>query len=337
MMAYAFQFPVKDEKRFLQSPNERFDHLEQLFAYMLNQSLDTIFKQGMHHEYIMNESFLRRPKGKMNITKTVSTPYRLKGEIYCEYDNFSLDNPFNQVIKKTLLNLLKSNQVEFNLRIKLKNKLMLLNEVQEISLLNYNWSKFNYNRNNRNYRLAIYVAKLLADRQIFDHEGSSSHLRSFLDSQEGHRLYERFIMNYYRVHYPELNAKATTIRWNSIEESQLLPIMKTDVFLDFEDHKTIIEAKFYRDVLSKTNYDSISKLRSHHLYQLYSYLDNYKGNDPISSVNGVLLYAITSETERMNEKLILSDHHLYVNTISLHREFSVIRNELDAILGLKFS
>jgi 5-methylcytosine-specific restriction enzyme subunit McrC len=113
--------------------------------------------------------------------------------------------------------------------------------------------------------------------------------------------------------------------------------MKTDVFLDFDNRKTIIEAKFYRDVLSKTNYDSISKLRSHHLYQLYSYLDNYKGNDPTSSVNGVLLYAITSETERMNEKLILSDHHLYVNTISLHREFSVVRNELDAILGLKFS
>jgi len=337
MMAYAFQFPLKDEKRFLQSPNETFDHLEQLFAYMLNQSLDSIFKRGMHHEYIANESFLKRPKGKMNITKTVSTPYRLKGEIYCEYDNFNLDNPFNQVIKKTLLNLLKSNQVESSLKIKLKNKLMLLNEVQDINLSRYNWSKFNYNRNNRNYRFAIYLAKLLADRQIFDHEGSSSHLRSFLDSQEGHRLYERFIMNYYRVHYPDLNAKATTIRWNSIEENQLLPIMKTDVFLDFDNRKTIIEAKFYRDVLSKTNYDSMAKLRSHHLYQLYSYLDNYKANDPNSSVNGVLLYAITSESEKIKEELVLSDHYLYVNTISLHREFAIIRNELDAILALKFA
>jgi 5-methylcytosine-specific restriction enzyme subunit McrC len=337
MMAYAFQFPIMDEKRFLHSSNESFENLEQLIAYLLNDSLDTIFKQGMHYEYVSKDSFLRRPKGKMNITKTVSTPYKVKGEIYCEYDNFSLDNPFNQVIKKTILVLLKSIQVEPFLKTKLKNKLMLLYDVQDISFANYNWSHFKYSRNNRNYRFVIYLAKLLNQREIFNSDVTPSNIRAFMDSQDGHQLFEKFILNYYKVHYPKLRSRPAIIEWNTTEENLLLPIMRTDVFLDFEDHKTILEVKFYKDALLSSGYNSANKLRSQHLYQLYSYLDNYKLKNPTTAINGILLYAITSDAEKIDEDLKLSQHNLFVNSVSLHKDFKIIKSELESILNLEYS
>ena len=50
------------------------------------------------------------------------------------------------------------------------------------------------------------------------------------------RLYEKFIWEFYKRHYPKLNAEASQIDWNVqkyISDMNILPIMKTNVMLLF--------------------------------------------------------------------------------------------------------
>lgn len=332
-MAYAYRFMNKSDTRFFNADRESFDHLEEMFASLLNRSLDSIFKQGMHHEYESNEEYLRNPKGKMNITKTVTSPYESQQKIYCEFDQFTLNNPFNQITKATIKSLLKSKYVPIGLKTKLRHKAILLHEVNEIDLHKVNWSTINYNRNNRNYRFVLYVCQLLANQEIFSDSLHKGSLHSFLDSQEGHQLYEKFILAYYQTEYPESHAQPRLIQWNTDEENMLLPVMRTDVFLDFSDRAMIIEAKFYKNPLAKSIYNENERLRSQHLYQIYSYLDNYSAKMKAKSASGVLLYAVTSDREVLDEELLLSEHQVRVRSISLHRDFSIIRNELDSLVN----
>lgn len=331
-MAYAYRFMSKSDTHFFNAEKESFEHLEDMFASLLNRSLDTIFKQGMHHEYILQEEFLRNPKGKMNITKTIKTPYEIHRKIYCEFDQFSLNNTFNQITKATIKNLIKSHKIALSVKTKLRHKLMLLNEVQDVDINKVNWSNIKYNRNNRNYRFVLYLSRLLANKEIFFDSSTNSSLDSFIDSQEGHQLYEKFVLNYYQTEFPESHAQSRLIRWNTQAESLLLPIMRTDVFLDFRDQATIIETKFYKNPLAKSIYNDNERLRSQHLYQIYSYVDNYSAQINSKPANGVLLYAITSDSEKLDENMLLSEHQVTVRSVSLHRDFSIIRAQLNSLI-----
>ena len=58
------------------------------------------------------------------------------------------------------------------------------------------------------------------------------------------RLYEKFILEFYKRHYPELNAEASQIDWNvqeDVSDMNVLPIMKTDVILHFVCRTLIID------------------------------------------------------------------------------------------------
>ena len=92
------------------------------------------------------------------------------------------------------------------------------------------------------------------------------------------RLFERFILEYYRQHHTYLSeVKAAQIKWNLCGENdasatRLLPAMQTDVWLRYHDKILILDAKYY----SKTMQQQFDKatLHSANLYQIYTYVKN---------------------------------------------------------------
>ena len=67
-----------------------------------------------------------------------------------------------------------------------------------------------------------------------------------------YRLYEKFILEFYRKEMPELNANASKIEWQ-VDDGyiDLLPEMKTDITLSKGDHILIIDAKYYKRSVQK--------------------------------------------------------------------------------------
>ncbi len=66
--------------------------------------------------------------------------------------------------------------------------------------------KLRYQRNNQNYRMLINICYLVADGLLLSTEKGEVKLAEFLDEQALHRLYEKFILEYYRYHHPEYRA-----------------------------------------------------------------------------------------------------------------------------------
>ena len=151
------------------------------------------------------------------------------------------------------------------------------------------------------------------------------------------RLYEKFILNYYRKEHPEIRAHAPQIPWQIDDGIDfLLPKMQTDVTLEYEDKILIIDAKYYGRNLSKHYGKDIH--HTSNLYQIFTYVKNkeieMQGNDV--EISGMLLYARTTSEIQPDSDYVMSGNRISVKTLDLNQNFEKIRNQLDDIISKNF-
>ena len=89
----------------------------------------------------------------------------------------------------------------------------------------------------------------------------------FIDEQRMCRLYEKFILEYYRKTFPQITVRAAQIPWgidNGV--TNMLPVMQSDIMLEYNDKILIIDAKYYSH-MTQSYYDTHT-LHSNNLYQI---------------------------------------------------------------------
>ena len=98
-----------------------------------------------------------------------------------------------------------------------------------------------YNRNNQTYRMLISICYMVVKGLLQTQSDGTTKLTDFLDAQRMHRLYEKFILEYYRREFPQITANASQIPWQLDDDmSAMLPVMQTDIMLTHGE-KTLID------------------------------------------------------------------------------------------------
>ena len=64
-----------------------------------------------------------------------------------------------------------------------------------------------YDRNNRTYRMLMAVCWLVVKGLLQTQNDGSTRMMDFFDEQRMSRLYEKFILEYYRREHPQLRAQ----------------------------------------------------------------------------------------------------------------------------------
>ena len=164
-------------------------------------------------------------------------------------------------------------------------------------------------------------------------EDGSYKLLAFSD-EHMEKLFEKFILEYYKKHHPDLKPSAQQIEWNLTEKPddtmiQFLPKMKSDIMLTKNEKAMIIDAKYYSKTMSQ-HYDK-ETLRSAHLYQIYAYVKNMD-KENTGNVSGLLLYAKTQDEVFPDGKpFVIGNNSIGAKTLDLNCEFEDIRKQLDDI------
>lgn len=152
------------------------------------------------------------------------------------------------------------------------------------------------------------------------------------------RLYERFILEYYRQHHPQLKASASQVPWALDENADaasacFLPTMQTDIMLRCGERTLIIDAKYYGRTM-QTYYDR-HRVHSANLYQIFTYVKNQEAAQT-GSVSGMLLYAKTEETIVPDFTLGITGNQISVKTLDLNKPFALVARQLDKIAQKSF-
>lgn len=255
----------------------------------------------------------------------------------CSYDEFSIDTPMNRILKATIMLLLRSNTSKERKR-KLKRLLAYFGDVSDVDLATVNW-QMRFNRNSQTYRMLITVCWLVAKGLLQTQEDGTTRFSDFLDDQRMSRLYEKFILEYFKREHPELDVGAPHINW-ALDDGvdDMLPTMRSDIVLSLGETTLIIDAKYYSNVMQH-QYDTYS-IHSHNLYQIFTYVKNREAElaraDVPHEVSGMLLYARTDEKIQPDVVYKMSGNQISVRTIDLDVPFEDIRKQLDEIAESHF-
>lgn len=329
MLCYTFnenRLNAKDEEKL---GVEAFENIYELFSTLLCLLLKGQLKQGVYKSYNYEELELKNVRGKINITDTIKNNSLINKRVYCEYDEFTTNVLMNRIIKTTLVYLIKSQKVTDRIKIQLKKLLAYYSNVDTIARTSIKWDMVRFDRNNNSYKNSILICKLILEELIVSDVKGNNLFKEFLDDTVISRIYENFLREYYKKHYPMLKAKSQILRFNEDSAVDLLPIMKTDITLEYNEKILVIDAKFYSHILSDTQYGS-KVVSSGNLYQVLAYVDNldpYKEN----KVVGMLLYAQTINEPIINKISVMNEHRMIIRTIDLSSEWIEIRKTLDEI------
>lgn len=332
MLSYAFQELRKNNYEEIAS--EEFDEIYDLFAEILNRGVSSQLKQGLHRTYIPCEDELVTLRGKLNMSATIGGYSRGIKRLSCEFDEYSENNIFNQILKTTILLLVNHEKVKAVRRKALRKLLPFFANVGEIDLHNIKWNTFRFDRNSKTYQMLLYLCYFIIYNIIFSTEHGKFKMHTFSDEHMC-RLYEKFVLEYYRRHHPEFKPCAKQVVWNVIEEEtsmEMLPILQTDIFLSIGERTLIIDTKYYTKTL-QSNFEK-QTIHSNNQNQILTYVLNHD-RDHSGSTDGMLLYAKTQEEFLPNGQMKWHDGNtIYYRTLDLSQNFDGIKQQLENLVKL---
>ena len=330
MLAYAFSVLNKSEYRALAT--EDFDNAAELCAAILERGVSLQLKRGLGQEYVSRSEARSSLRGKIEVTESVKSQAILRRQLVCSYDEFSVDTTMNRVIKATVALLVRSDISKARKK-SLKKLMVFFAAVRDIDLHTVDWN-MRYDRNNRTYRMLMAVCWLVVKGLLQTQSDGSVRMMDFFDEQRMSRLYEKFILEYYRREHPQLRASASFIDW-ALDDgmSDGLPAMRSDITLSARGRVLIIDAKYYTSTM-QTYYEK-KTVKSGNLYQIFAYVKNKqaaleRAGDG-TEVSGMLLYAATDEEVQPDATYRMSGNRISATTLDLDRPFDEIRAQLDGI------
>lgn len=311
---------------------EEFENVHNLLAAILMKGIGKQLKQGLYREYLNHKNDVITVRGKIDIPGTISHQMTRKRMLTCDYDELSENNLLNQILKTTILLLLRHSRVNQEYKDNLKREMMFFSNVDVLDPKMIRWSAIRFQRNNSTYRMLIGLCQLILEGMLLTTDSGERRLASFFDEQRMNRLYEKFILEYYAKECPQVKAAAAQIPW-ALDDGTgtMLPIMQSDIMLTKGNKVLIIDAKYYTHT-TQTHYD-VHTLHSGNLYQIFTYVKNKDvefGNRP-HTVSGMLLYAATDEAIQPDNSYQMSGNRISVQTLDLNQDFAKISKKLDTI------
>jgi len=307
-----------------------------LFAKVLINATRMLLKRGIDRNYIDLTEEFAGVKGKVNISQTLKSNLLFKQRTICTYDDFISNILSNRILVTTIYRLTRTKGIDKQLKYELIALQRMLIDIDQIEITSSLFKQVKLNRNNRLYGFIMNVCQIIYENTLPAEEQGKYKFSDFTrDDHKMNQLFEAFVRNFYRIEqkkYPSI--KKETIKWRfdrtDNESYQYLPQMETDITLENDIEKIIMDAKFYHETMI-LNYNK-EKIKSENLYQLFSYLLNQEAGDPkTQNATGILLYP-TIETD-YDLKFQYNKHNIQIRTVNLNTNWRKISSRLKEIIG----
>ena len=338
LMLYASDLTrVKDA--FNANVEDDISNVPDLVARLLTGEVERRLRRNLSRGFSHREDSLTRVRGRINILMTESRQLLSKGEVYCRFEELTIDTARNRLVRSAL-----------DLLARLVQDRNLVRKCRTLSMTLFRagvWGKQpsraelatdQIGRNDAGDRFMNALARLAFDIALPTEDvGATPFVAPEREEAWVRRLFEKAILGFARL---ELEPSGWTVRGGTPLEWQLkspspdlgsiLPRMVTDIILDLPGRsgRLVIDTKF-TSILGAGRFGNAS-LKSGHLYQMYAYLRSQEGDDPLwDSASGLLLHP--SVGSRLYEHATIQGHTISFATVDLTGTAQSIRSELRSI------
>lgn len=337
MLCYAWN--VLDIADDITVGSESFDDAYNMLARVFSFGVGKLIRSGFHKSYIDASDELSTIKGKIIITESIKLISKQKRKLFCSYDEYSADNPFNQIIRYTINSLIKNQAIDEKTKKELIKQSMFFAGISPKAPTKEVLRKLVFNQNNTSYKLLISIAVLLHTNTTVNEENGENVFRDFYRDELMHKVFEQFLLNFYRIHldHDVYKVHAPKIDWRVDDNAYeiwegLFDIetnpgdRRTDIVIENKilNLQLIFDAKYYKKALvNKYMNDEESRVRASHLNQLRGYLldSDFDGNKI-----GALIYPMVIND--LNMMIPISGTNMAIKTINLADDWQNIEADL---------
>ena len=135
MLSYAFT--TLNQSNYEEVAKEDFDNIHNLFAAILATGIGQQLKQGLYREYLNQKEDMSVMRGKIDMPGTIRNKLARKQVLTCEYDELSENNLLNQILKTTVMLLLRHTKVDSGRKSDLKKEMLFLWGLTAVGKLRY--------------------------------------------------------------------------------------------------------------------------------------------------------------------------------------------------------
>lgn len=301
-----------------------------LFAKVLINASTQLLKRGLEKDYNTVTEERVGIKGKMEVSESIKRNTFQHLKAFCTYDEYSADILHNQILKTTLYRLLKTENLDVQLKDRIRRLLRMFPPIQIIELRSNLFKRIRLHRNNQLYGFILKVCELLYENSLPSEDKGNLLFMDFTrDEKKMANLFEAFVFHFYRIEMPELKPHRDQIQWNfkseSTEHEAFLPRMRTDITLRDAQPKIIIDTKYYQETMQR--YYDTHKVKSGNLYQLFSYLLHQEdGSRESLLTRGMLLYPTVQKEYDLQYKY--GEHDIMIKTVNLDADWREIDERL---------
>lgn len=308
---------------------------QNLLARLLRDSFRRLWRRGLDRGYLERAEDARRPKGKIDMARTVARALRSRARVAVRYEELTRNVLPNRLVKSTMLRLasLPTNDLDHGLRHDLLRLARLLPEVDEVELRGEFFHGVQLHRNNSDYGFLLSVCRLVAGRLVPEGRSGRYRFRGFTASDtEMGNLFEAFVRGFLKRERPELGVWPGNrqISFGTVTPvgAPVVPAMFADIFVPSRraserSRSVIVETKCVNEPFARDG----RFLRSDHLYQLWAYLTNYsRANLGVCSPAGMLLYA--TDGSSFHHAYGFPGHPIEVRSLNLGQAWPDLRRDL---------
>jgi 5-methylcytosine-specific restriction enzyme subunit McrC len=341
MLLYAWnELPLNAMHGWMMEEAEHAPTLDTLLASILIKLMQQRLRIGLGHDYVNQEHKFPGIHGRINFAESLKQHTMDEGQLICDFQSYSANSAKNRIIRSTLSRLLKVGRFGPNpasvreVQQKLRGLIRDLDGIDFVDLSPdlIRRQLLTRSGNDHDYRLMLSICDLIVQRQMpGGSEGSATRLVPRIDHEAlvFHRIYERFVANFYRIHLTGWSVAAQKrLEWHSKEANERLPLMVPDLILQeaTSNRLIVLDTKFTAHGLVENQWGK-PVFDSSHLYQLYAYL---KSQEHVSEAHqnaiGILLYPAVQY--KLSDQIELQDHRIRIESVDLSMPWQEIESSL---------
>ena len=327
LLSYAWEFAGRGEDKFL--GNDTFQNTPNLMARLLDVAIDFLVRRGLRQDYVLHNEQVAGVRGKLLIDSSVKTGVLFRLRTNCAFDEHTYNNILNQVLKSTVHVLLAQKDLASRNALALRKHLARFSEVETIDLTMRHFETINFHAQNRHYRFAIELCKLIYQSiSLSSHDGV---MRDFWNTNvQESKIFEAFVRNFYsRELVGNYEVRRESYKWAVEKESELfaerVPDLNTDISIIMPNEVLVIDAKYYAEALAQRLEGARFKYRRDHLSQLMDYL-RVAERHHTKAVQGMLLYPTVDQ--EIDDDGVLEGYRVKIATIDLSLPWESIHKKL---------
>lgn len=277
------------------------------FCFKLEEEIH----RGIIRIYVSEQDNLTTLKGRLKFTEHIRHNFANKARFYCEYDEFSENNTYNQQLKamlKVFYNRVWSDAVKQQLI----NLEFILSDVADVATDIGQLDRLSFNRLNERFEDIFTLGKIIL--KGFSPNMSTGDTLAPAMLFDMNKLFEEFVANKLRDSFQEKNQKDFEVRTQ--DKSKQLGIkyflLQPDIVVKYQGQTIGVLDTKWKSLKQTDN----AKISTSDVYQMYAYAQRFK-----CKYNALLYPSNNNNQSQKLDSLYLDETGNIENSVDLHIKF----------------